>query len=137
MSMTAAIVIACAGTAALADIVVIGNKSIPVDTVDMTTAKKIWLGKLKKLPKVGKVVIYDQAKDSAIRERFYKKVTRKSRSQVKAYWAKIVFTGKALPPKSLDSDADVIEAVKKSNNALGYVDSASVDDSVKVLLTVK
>lgn len=120
-----------------ADTVIIGNNAMPDGVVDAGVAKKLWLGKMKKLPGVGKVKIVDQAKNSSIRDNFYVSVTSKNRSQIKAYWAKIVFTGKALPPKSLDTDSDVINLVKSSKNVIGYVDSASVDDSVKVLYTVK
>jgi len=120
-----------------ADTVIIGNNSMPDGVVDAAVAKKLWLGKMKKLPGVGKVKIVDQAKNSSIRNNFYTNVTSKNQSQIKAYWAKIVFTGKALPPKSLNTDSDVINLVKSSKNIIGYVDSASVDDSVKVLYTIK
>lgn len=123
--------------AVCADIVIIGNKSMPDNVIDAKTAKKLWLGKTKKVGDVGKVVILDQAKGSPIKDAFYKSVTNKSSAQAKAYWAKIVFTGKALPPKALSNDQEVIELVRSSSNVIGYVDSSSVDDSVKVLYKVK
>ncbi len=121
----------------MADIVIIGNKAMPDDIIDAKTAKKLWLGKTRKLSGVGKVVILDQAKNSSIKDEFYKHVTNKTSAQAKAYWAKIVFTGKALPPKSLSSDQEVIDYVKSNDNVIGYIDSASVNDSIKVLYTIK
>jgi len=119
-----------------ADIVIIGNKSMSDNVITTESAKKLWLGKIKKLPDIGKVKILDQAKGSAIKGNFYATLTNKNSTQIKAYWAKIIFTGKAFPPKTVSSDHEVMEMVRNNKNVLGYVDSASVDDSVKVLLKI-
>ncbi len=70
-------------------------------------------------------------------EQFYANVVKKSGKKLKAYCAKIVFSGKRTPPKPFASDADVIGWVAKTPGALGYVDSGAADDSVKVLLIAK
>jgi hypothetical protein len=49
-------------------------------------------------------------------------------------WAQQVFSGKGLPPKVIDGDAEVKKAVAAQGNAIGYIKPSSVDDSVKVLL---
>ncbi len=123
--------------AVFADIAIIGNKAITTTSITKNTAKRIWLGKTTKLSGAGKIKILDQADDSAIKKNFYKKVTNKNSSQVKARWAKVIFTGKALPPKVVAGDEEVMDAVRNNTNVLGYIDSNSVDDSVKVLLTIK
>ncbi len=131
-----ALVTALASSKIYADIVVIGNKSLPDNVINVESTKKLWLGKIKKIPGIGKVKILDQAKNSAIRNNFYSKLTNKNSTQIKAYWAKIIFTGKAFPPKTVSSDSEVMDMVRKNKKYLGYVDSASVDDSVKVLLKI-
>ncbi len=40
-----------------------------------------------------------------------RQVAGKDEAQVKAIWSKLVFTGKATPPKELPSSADVVKAV--------------------------
>jgi len=72
---------------------------------------------------------------NAVRDAFYHKVTGKDGPQLKAYWAKLVFTGKAQPMKELASDAEVKKHVASNPNAIGYIDKGSVDGSVKVILT--
>ena len=57
---------------------------------------------------------------------------RKSSSQIKAYWSKLVFTGKGKPPTEL-SGADAIKFVAEKPYAIAYVDASKVDTSVKVL----
>lgn len=120
-----------------AEVAVIGNKNITVDSLTLKQAKKLWLGKLKKLPGAGKVTVVDQSVGNAAQVEFYRKVVKKKANQLKAYWAKVTFTGKAFPPEKLPDDAAVLEWVANTPSALGYVDSAAVNGSVKLLLTTK
>lgn len=46
-----------------------------------------------------------------VRAQFYTAVAGKDEAQVKAIWSKLVFTGKATPPKELPSSAEVVKAV--------------------------
>ncbi len=46
-----------------------------------------------------------------VRSQFYTQVAGKDEAQVKAIWSKLVFTGKATPPKELAASADVVKAV--------------------------
>ena len=89
----------------------------------------IFLGKSSDLAGV------DLPDGNAVRDAFYQKVTGKDAAQVKAYWAKLVFTGKAQPLKEMASDADVKKFVAANPNAIGYIDKGAVDGSVKVILT--
>ena len=49
-------------------------------------------------------------------------------------WSRLVFSGRALPPKELGSDADVVKAVAADPSAVGYVDSSAVNSSVRAVL---
>ena len=48
----------------------------------------------------------------------------------------MVFTGKTQQPKEVADDAEVIAKVSSDPQAIGYVDSGSVNDSVKVVLKI-
>ncbi len=117
-----------------AEVVVIGHPGIGADSLTSKQVAKLWLGKSKRIPGGGKVKVVDQKPGSAARDEFNKKVLKKSDSQLKSYWAKVVFTGKGVPPKALPDDKAVKEWVMSTPDGLGYVDSGSVDDKVKVLL---
>lgn len=122
---------------AKADIIIVASKASRITQLDNKQVIKLWLGDIHKLPGVGRVKVLDQSGKSEIKEEFYDKVMNKSLSELKVHWAKIIFTGKAVPPKSLSSDKKVLELVSKNKNMLGYVDSKSVTDDVKVLMTIK
>jgi ABC-type phosphate transport system substrate-binding protein len=79
----------------------------------------------------------DLPEASPIRAAFYSKATGKELAQVKAVWARLVFSGKAQPPKEVPDAAAVKKAVAADPKAIGYIDKSAVDDSVKVLTSLK
>jgi hypothetical protein len=70
---------------------------------------------------------------NATRDAFYTKFAGKSSDQAKAVISKQVFTGKAQPLKEVASDADIKSALAGDPTAVGMIDSASVDGTVKVI----
>jgi len=86
------------------------------------------------LGKSNDLVGIDLPEGNAVREVFYHKVTGKDGPQLKSYWAKLVFTGKAQPLKEAPSDADVRKFVASTPNGIGYIDKSAVDGSVRTVL---
>lgn len=132
-NLASTLILAALGAAALpagAETVVIVNKANPATRMFSEQASQFFLGKSTMFTPV------DQAEGSAIRNEFYQKVADKDAAQVKALWSKLVFTGKATPPKEYKSNADVKKAVAEDPKAIGYIDKSAVDDSVKVILTL-
>jgi len=129
MKTLAAVGLVLAAAAAQADIVVIVSAKSSTTTMTADDIASIYLGKSSAMKPV------DNA--APVRTQFYTKVAGKDEAQVKAIWSKLVFTGKATPPKELGSDGDVVKAVGADANAIGYVDKAAVDGSVKVVYEVK
>lgn len=115
---------------AAAEIVVVVNPANQASRMFSEQAAQFFLGKSNQFTPL------DQGKESAIRRDFYQKLAGKSLSQVEGMWAKIEFSGKGTMPKSYASDAAVKKAIAADPSAIGYIDKASVDDSVKVLLTL-
>lgn len=78
----------------------------------------------------------DLPEGSALRDQFYKKATDRDSSQIKATWSRIVFTGKGQAPVILQDAAAVKKAVISDPKAIGYIDKAAVDGSVKVVFSL-
>ncbi|WP_333609510.1 phosphate ABC transporter substrate-binding protein [Arsukibacterium sp.] len=72
----------------------------------------------------------------AKRAQFDEKAVGRSSAQLKAYWSKLVFTGKGTPPPELNSDDEVIQFVSSNEYGIGYIDAANVTDKVKVIMTL-
>ena len=119
------------GAAALAqaEVAVIVNAGASAAPSQADVAN-IFLGKNKSLKGV------DQKDWNPTKEKFYAAVTSKNEAQLKSYWSGLVFTGKGQPLPSVGGDADVVAKVAGEADAIGYVDAAAVNDSVKVLFTL-
>jgi ABC-type phosphate transport system substrate-binding protein len=74
--------------------------------------------------------------ESGTRTDFYKKATDRDASQVKAAWARLMFTGHGQPPKVMADAAAVKKAVAADPKSVGYIDKADVDSTVKVVFTL-
>lgn len=119
---------------ALAEVAVIVHPSNDA-SLDKKTIVKLYMGKKSKFTNGRIALTLNAAVGSAIRDEFNNKVIGRSSQKVNAYWAKLVFTGKGIPPKEVNSDAETIETVAANADAIGYIDAASVTDSVKVIAT--
>ncbi|UAA40238.1 phosphate ABC transporter substrate-binding protein [Paraneptunicella aestuarii] len=119
---------------ALAEIAVVVSASNN-NAVSQSEIKRIFLGKLKKFPDGSSVTPINQNAELDLRKAFDEIALGKSASQIKSYWAKEIFSGKGNPPKEVNSDQEVIAEVSSNPNAIGYVDAASVNGSVKVVAT--
>ena len=116
----------------LANIVVVVHPSNDSE-INKKGIQRIFLGKAKKFPNGKEALPLNQAPSSSARGSFDTDTLGRSSTQISAYWSKLVFTGKGIPPKELDNDAAVLAIVSDNPNAIGYVDSASVSDAVKVI----
>jgi ABC-type phosphate transport system substrate-binding protein len=121
-----------AAPAMAADFVIITNKA-NANTVDKEIVGKIYRGEAKVWPNGESVVAYDLPEENAARAAFDQEVAGKSISQMKALWGQMIFSGKAVPPKKVDSDDEVKKAVAANKGAVGYISASSADGSVKVI----
>ena len=130
-SAALALSLACAGARA-DDVVVIVNKD-NTNAVDANFVARVYMGSLKGWPDGSPVVVFDQPESSQAREMFCASVLHKSVPNVKAIWSQNIFTGKGLPPKVASPDAVVKQAVAANRQAIGYIRSSQLDDTVKVV----
>lgn len=111
-------------------VVVHPSNSSALEAADI---ERIFTGKKRSFPDGSQAVPVNQVDNSTATAEFNDKVLGRSSSQLKAYWSKLVFTGKGTPPKEVDADAEVISLVANNPNIIGYVSSSAVTDKVKVV----
>jgi ABC-type phosphate transport system substrate-binding protein len=121
------------GVAAAEEVAVVSAKS-PVTALTKDQVVDIFLGKASHFPDGSPAVPIDQAEGSPARDEFYLKFAGKSPAQVKAHWSKIIFTGRGQPPREVSSSIEEKKRIVENPNAIGYIERAMVDSSVKVLL---
>lgn len=124
-----------AGTAPAGDLVVIVN---PANRAILTKELVVsyYLGESKSWSGGVPIKLLELSPDDPTRATFDKTVLGKTTQQLHDIWAQNSLSGKAIPPKELTSDEEVKKAVSSSKIAIGYIKASSVDDTVKVALTL-
>ena len=126
-----------AALSAQAEFVVIVNPKNPAASMSAEQVSQVFLGRSTSFPGGGTAVPVDQKEGAALRDEFYTKVADKNPGQVKAFWAKQMFSGKGQPPKEFASSAEVKKAVAADPNAIGYIEKGALDGTVKSVLAVQ
>lgn len=125
------LVLAAAG--AHADIVAVVSSRSPIVALTALQVADIFLGRASRFPNGMAAIPVDLSDGSAERDAFYARVAGKTPAQIKAYWSKIIFTGRGQPPKSVPNDLDVKKYLAANIAAIGYIDEKLLDDTVRVL----
>ena len=116
-------------------VVVSANSNAPKLSTEQVSA--IFMGTVKSFPNGDKAIPVDQSAGSPPYSQFYNQVAGRSDAQVKAYWSRMVFTGKGSPPQDGGDAAAVKKLIASNPNLVGYIDADLVDGSVKVLSEIK
>ncbi len=116
---------------------VIGSPDLEIDRLSKEQVENIFLGKMTMLPNGQKIKLFDQQDGNTIKRNFYAAVTGKTPRQIKAHWSKLQFRGLVHPPEALMNDQATKERIATSKFAIGYINGASLDTSVKVLRSFK
>ncbi len=95
----------------------------------------IYLGKKKSFSDGSPAVPVALPDESPVTQNFHSEAIRKTESQLKSYWAALIFNGKGTPPQVLDSSAEVKQTVANNPNIIGFIHPDDIDDSVKLVAT--
>ncbi len=112
---------------------VITHPENPVTSLSKTEVSKILLKKVSKWDDGQRVKAVDQGGKGSVREVFTKEIHGRSLSSIKRFWQRQVFSGTDVPPPELASDGEVLEYVRKTEGAIGYVSTDASEDGVKVI----
>ena len=126
-----------AAVAAHGEVVVVVNKANSQGTMSAEQVAQIYTGATRQFPDGAVANALDQPEASAVREEFLAKVIGKTSQQVSAIWSRLMFSGKGTRPKPVAGSTEVKRAVAADPAAIGFIERSAVDDSVKVVLSVK
>ena len=128
-----AMLLVLAGNIAAAEVVIVVSPQNPVTTLSRNEVSNIFLGKINRFPNGQPAVPIDQPEDSQPRKDFYRDVSNRQPAEIKAYWSRMIFTGRGQPPMVVEGDEQVKKALAERPGGVGYIDRAAVDGRVKVL----
>jgi hypothetical protein len=114
-----------------AQVLVIANPSVKATEVSKSELKDAFTGASSSLADshVTPVLL----KGSAANDEFLSTYIGKNDTAFRASWRSLVFSGQASMPKSLDSDAAMVDYVAHNAGAIGYISKAAPHEGVKVL----
>ena len=118
-----------------ADYVVIANKGVSTGSLSKSELQSIFLGEKTKWDD-GKHITIVILEAGDINKSFLQDIVEKTPSQYENYWKKLIFTGKATAPKSINEMSKVIEFIAGQQGAIGYVATGEAGGTVKTI-TIK
>jgi hypothetical protein len=117
---------------------VVVHASNPVVAVTRGELSAIYMKRTRSWPDRREIVPVEPLSTSRVRERFSRVVHGKSVAFVTRYWQRLIFSGRAIPPRELRSDAAVLAFVRTHADSIGYIDpDTPLGDGVKVIAVTR
>jgi ABC-type phosphate transport system substrate-binding protein len=116
---------------------VIVNASNPIASMRAQQVSDLFMKKASRWEHGEEAEPVDLQDQSPIRESFSRQIHDKSTAAIKAYWQKMIFSGREVPPPEKASSAEVVAYVRSRKGAIGYVAmDAALGAGVKVVRVV-
>ena len=112
-------------------VVVIGDPRLA--KLDVQTLERVYTGRVIEVDGIP-VTAVNASSGSSVRNRFLQTYLRQDEDRYTAYWTVRRYIGKGASPRELSSSAEVINFVRSTPGAIGYIDEADVPTGVNVLL---
>ena len=120
-----------------ADIVVIVNPNSGIAELTRRQIIDIYMGRNPGIKNGQRFQPFDHPFKSTVRAEFYNKITGKPVSVINAYWARLLFTGRASPPRLVEDNAAMLETVRENPGAIGYLEQKYLNEHVTVVYTLE
>jgi ABC-type phosphate transport system substrate-binding protein len=131
------IVVTCVSTGN-SQTVVIAHKDVPQKKLSKTQLLEIYTLNQARWDDGTRVKVIDMKQNTTMKQTFYEHIDMEQNA-LRKIWLKKQFTGKALPPKLVDNEQDVLDRVENTQGAIGYVSLARAkrNKSVKILYRIR
>lgn len=114
-----------------AEVVVVAAADSAIGQLSRDQVVSIFLAKSRM---IGNVAVKPlDIKAPQLQTEFYAKVIGMSEDQYKAYWSRLIFTGKAFPPKEVATVAEAKQKLNDNSSLITYTPIEAVDNSLKIL----
>lgn len=111
---------------------VIVNNNNTTTNLSSAEFKSIFLGDKTKFSNGGNILLVVNKEDNSIRTKFTN-IMGKSFSEMLNIWLKKSMNDGLKAPSQFTSDNDIINFVSKNNGAIGFVNTASINNTVKLI----
>lgn len=113
-------ILASAAAAAQSSLVIVAHPSVGPRSISQAELSKIFLKKLRTWEDGQRALPVDQV-PGPIREAFSETVHGRSMITIEVYWKRMIYSGRDVPPAEAAGDEAVLEFVRSTPGAVGYV----------------
>ena len=117
-------------------VVVVANKSVPVDTISKSQLLDYFSREVRVWKDNQPIILFDLKQRGEVKDTFYRYIG-KSSSRMKSIWMKKLLSGEGEPPEALPDEAEVLRRVQSTPGAMGFLRRENATGEVKVLLVIK
>ncbi len=127
-----ALLLMIVGVSQASGVIVIANPDVADSSLDKDLLTRIYQGKVSRWHNDSKVVPV-MLRDGPTHEAFATDYLGTTPSRFRTYWKQAVFSGRGIPPKSFDSELELVKYVASTPGAIGYVSPLTPLTGVKKL----
>ena len=114
-------------------LVVAMNAASGVSSLSREQVINIFLGRFRQLPDGTMARPIDQPSGDPAKADFYQRLVNKQLAEIRAYWARLVFSGKTSPPQQAKSADDVVQWLLDEPGAIGYLRSGQLRPELRAV----
>lgn len=133
-SLLAVLCLAVQARSAEDPFVIIVHPDSGISRLSRREAEEIFMGRQKRLPSGLVALPLEQLLPPEVRLRFYQYLVHLPIQEVRAYFARMYFSGQAQPPHQTQSAEETIELVLANKGAIGFVLKSKLDKRVRAVL---
>ncbi len=122
-----------AGYAMRAQLVVVVNKESNIQSLTKKEIVDIYMGRYQSFPNGSPALPIDFPAQTEIKSDFYAKLVNLSENKIQSYWSRLLFSGRAQPPKILDNSQQIVELLSENNAAIAYIPEQYVTEEMKIV----
>lgn len=132
-SIIAATLMLALAPAARADYYVVVSERNPVTMLSQQEVLQLFMGRSRSFPDGHPAVACDIGND-ALRGGFYRSLGGMSLPQVNSYWARLMFSGRSLPPQRVENETAMAERIGNDASAIGWLPQPPKHKGLRTLL---
>lgn len=126
----------CVELVSAAEFAVIAHPSVGGQVVSQAKLANLFMIPGASWPDGQPAVPVDLKLPAMIKTDFYQQISGRSQNQLRAYWARQIFTGTGGPPPEYSSASEVLRKVSSTPGAVGYVPREAIEGAAVKVLTV-
>jgi hypothetical protein len=135
MASILAIVLMLLAPAARADYYIVVSEHNSLTTLSQKDALQLFMGRSRAFPDGSPATPCDIG-DDALRAGFYRSLGGMSLPQVNSYWARLMFSGRSLPPQRVESEAAMVQRIGNDPSAIGWLTQAPKQKGLRAVLVL-